>query len=100
MATTVPDPTALDNWYERSTDNQRWAKIIHITAEIPDDEEGVDGPTETYMVSWDMHIDAASPEDAARQALGIMRDPYSLATVFTVSNDRVEVTIDVVEEHG
>lgn len=41
----------------------------------------------TYQVSWHMPIEAESPEEAAAQALGIMRDVASIATVFTVIDD-------------
>lgn len=37
-----------------------------------------------YKVVWQIEIDAASPEEAARQAQAIMQDPESLATVFHV----------------
>ena len=37
-----------------------------------------------YTVRWEIEISAASPEEAARMALDIQRDPTSLATVFTV----------------
>lgn len=42
-----------------------------------------------YKVIWE--IDAFNfntPEEAARWALAIQRDPYSMATVFTVKEDR------------
>ena len=38
-----------------------------------------------YVVTWAIDVqDADSPEEAARQALEIQRDPYSTATVFEV----------------
>jgi hypothetical protein len=37
-----------------------------------------------YSVRWDIEVDAANPEDAARQALRIQRDTNSLATSFEV----------------
>jgi len=37
-----------------------------------------------YRVTWEIELDADTPEDAAREALAIMRDPDSIATVFTV----------------
>jgi hypothetical protein len=38
-----------------------------------------------YTVRWEIdHVSAASPAEAARQALEIQRDPASIATVFTV----------------
>ena len=39
----------------------------------------------TYLVEWSMEFDAESPEDAARQALAVHRDPSSIATVFKVT---------------
>ena len=38
----------------------------------------------TYRVVWEIDIDADTPEEAARIALDIQRDPESLATVFRV----------------
>lgn len=38
----------------------------------------------TYAANWTMEIDAESPEEAARKALEIHRDPKSLATCFEV----------------
>ncbi|MGH2510639.1 MAG: hypothetical protein ACRDHZ_24970 [Ktedonobacteraceae bacterium] len=37
-----------------------------------------------YRVRWEIDIDAASSEEAARQALDIQRDPESTATLFDV----------------
>ena len=36
-----------------------------------------------YLVTWKIDLDADSPEDAARQALEVQRDPASIATFFT-----------------
>jgi len=41
----------------------------------------------SYYVSWDIQVDADSPEDAALQALGIQQDHESIATVFTVVDE-------------
>lgn len=38
----------------------------------------------TYVVRWDIEIDADSPMAAADKALAIHRDPDSIATVFSV----------------
>ncbi len=38
-----------------------------------------------YLVKWEIDIEADTPEDAARQALEIQRDPESKATCFEVS---------------
>lgn len=41
-----------------------------------------------YQVTWTIDIeDADNPEEAARKALDIQRDPNSIATVFTVIDD-------------
>ena len=41
----------------------------------------------TYRVVWEIDIeDADNPEEAARNAQAILRDPNSIATVFTVVN--------------
>lgn len=37
-----------------------------------------------YTVRWEIEIDAETPEEAAREALKIQRDPESTATVFDV----------------
>ena len=40
-----------------------------------------------YTVTWSIEIDATGIHDAASQALAIMRDPNSLATVFDVVSE-------------
>jgi hypothetical protein len=37
-----------------------------------------------YRLLWEIDIEAGTPEQAARQALAIQRDPQSTATAFTV----------------
>lgn len=39
-----------------------------------------------YVVHWVIDIEADTPEDAARKALAIHRNPNSIATVFTVTD--------------
>jgi hypothetical protein len=41
-----------------------------------------------YKVAWVIDVAADSPEDVARQALEIMRDPTSIATVLTVTDEQ------------
>lgn len=41
-----------------------------------------------YLVTWEMEIEADSPEDAARKALEVHRRPDSIATVFKVYDDK------------
>lgn len=39
----------------------------------------------TYLVTWEIDIEADSPREAAEKALRIQRDPESIATVFAVT---------------
>ena len=45
---------------------------------------GANEPTRGYRVGWQIDVQAASPTDAARQALAVQRRPGSTATVFDV----------------
>lgn len=38
----------------------------------------------SYLVRWDIDIEADTPQEAAKKALEIQRDPQSIATCFTV----------------
>lgn len=51
----------------------------------------------TYVVEWTIHVDADNPEDAAKQALAMQRDPDSTATVFIVTGDDGAALIDLQE---
>lgn len=55
----------------------------------------------TYTVTWHIDLPAASPGEAARQALAIHRDPTSIATCFEVRPKDDEhgqpVTIDLMD---
>lgn len=42
--------------------------------------------TTSYLVTWEIDIEADSPEGAVREALRVQRDPYSIATVFTATD--------------
>jgi hypothetical protein len=55
-----------------------------------------------YRVTWEIDIDADSPEKAALYALHIQRDPESIATVFKVRAKRGTRTtiIDLNPEHS
>lgn len=37
-----------------------------------------------YRVTWEIDIEAGSPQQAAKQALAIQRDPQSTATMFKI----------------
>ena len=50
----------------------------------------------TYLVTWEIEIDADSPEAAAQKALRIQRDETSIATVFKVwGEDGIDTTVDL-----
>lgn len=55
-----------------------------------------------YIVSWEIDIQAPSPEEAARKALAIQRDRDSTATCFTVLKvgTREETSIDLLFTMG
>lgn len=49
-----------------------------------------------YRVKWEIDIEADSPEEAAKEALKIQRDPDSVATIFDVIDDNgVTIQIDL-----
>lgn len=51
-----------------------------------------------YRVEWAVDIEADTPEEAARQALAIQRDPESTATFFTVTDDSgAQKAVDLAE---
>lgn len=51
----------------------------------------------TFLVYWEMDIEAETPVEAARKALAIHRDPDSIATVFEVRGPRSSVQVDLTE---
>ena len=54
----------------------------------------------TYGIKWEIEIDAETPEEAARKALEIQRDPQSIyAMVFDVCDERGNTTrVDLLEQ--
>lgn len=46
-----------------------------------------------YEVSWSNIYDADSPEDAIRQAISDVTDPYSLATIWIARDDSGNRTV-------
>lgn len=52
-----------------------------------------------YVVEWQINISADNPREAAEQALNIMRNPSSTATVFDVLTEDESVRIDLEEDH-
>lgn len=54
------------------------------------------------MVGWLIDIEADTPEAAARYALGIQRDPESIAVVFAVTDSaetRHVIDLDACGQH-
>ena len=51
-----------------------------------------------YFITWEIELQADTPYAAACEALRIMRDPESFATVFKVYDDQgIDHTIDLLE---
>lgn len=52
-----------------------------------------------YLVTWEIDMDADSPEEAARDALRIQRKADSIATVFDVTDTETgdNVTVDLLK---
>jgi len=48
-----------------------------------------------HTVTWVMPFDATDPVDAAKQALGTVRDPQSVATVFIVEGPTGRFAVDL-----
>ena len=51
----------------------------------------------SYLVSWQIEVEAETPEAAAREALAIHRDPESIATVFFVVEAASYTKVDLTE---
>lgn len=51
-----------------------------------------------YHVKWEIDLNAASPKEAALEALNVQRDLNSIAAVFTVTDkDGNETVIDAID---
>jgi len=52
-----------------------------------------------YLVEWSIDIDAETPEEAAKLALEVQRDPESQGLFFEVTDDKTGecVTVDLFE---
>lgn len=50
-----------------------------------------------YLVRWEIDILADTPEEAAKKAFAIQRDPDSVASVFDVISPHGRVRIDLLE---
>ena len=46
--------------------------------------ETMNDTLKTYLVTWDIEVDALTARGAAEEALRIHRDPESIATIFQV----------------
>lgn len=55
----------------------------------------IDPEQRTFLVQWEIELDADSPEDAVRQAITIMRDANSIASCFKVEDYTAQETIDI-----
>ncbi len=55
--------------------------------------------SKSYLVSWDIDIDADSPEEAAQMAREIQLDPESFATIFMVKDKSTgkAITVDTLD---
>jgi len=51
-----------------------------------------------YKVYWEIDISANSHREAAERAWELMREPFSTANVFTVSDGKETVCIDLQED--
>jgi len=49
----------------------------------------------TYLVTWEIEVDAETPTDAAILALEIMQDPTSTARVFKVRDAEAPYIVDL-----
>ncbi len=47
-----------------------------------------------FRVIWDIDIDANTPEEAARKALAIQRNPRSIAVIFKVAESTSDGTVN------
>ena len=47
---------------------------------------------QSYSVTWEMDVEAKTPQEAARIAWASMRANGSMANVFTVSDDEGNIT--------
>jgi hypothetical protein len=66
------------------------AKLLRLIDAIDNRQEE---PMPEYYLEWRIEIEAESPEEAARKALKIQRDPESIATMFHVIADNGEDTV-------
>ena len=52
-----------------------------------------------YCVTWEMHLEANTPLEAARLALEVHRNPESIATYFQVTDDTGDsVEVDLLDD--
>lgn len=54
----------------------------------------------SYCVTWEIDIDADTPEEAAKLAQEIQQDPDSTATVFLVRAGRRQYSVDLAKNAG
>jgi len=52
-----------------------------------------------YRVRWEIDVEAGSPQEAAEEALGIQRDPDSIAVVFDLTDEQGRrVIVDLMKQ--
>ena len=51
-----------------------------------------------YLVEWEIELRADNPISAAKLALGILRDPDSMSTVFTTYGGGITTVVDLEQE--
>lgn len=67
---------------------EHYARVIQAELALERIERGL---TRSYHVVWRIDVDADSPEEAARKAQEIQRDPDSIATVFDVEGESYDL---------
>lgn len=53
-----------------------------------------------YLVTWEIELEANSPEEAAKEAMKFQRDPDGWASMFTVWDTKTGKSEDVDIEYG
>lgn len=90
--------TAIHDLPVMGTASEEADRKASAIAEIEDyvaNHYGGESAEATHVVTWSMPFDAVDPTDAAMQALGVVRDPTSIATVFVVEGPSGRFAIDL-----
>lgn len=65
-------------------------ELVHGEGHPDDDREPAEGETHSFVVTWTMDIEAATPEEAARKARHYQTKRGTTATVFTCEREGAE----------